>query len=278
MIPSISVVIPCFNHGHFIQEAIDSVLAVNGIDYEIIVVNDGSTDAATIRKLEELEAAGIRVLSHANSGLGFTRNRGIEAARGKYILPLDADNKINPEYIYKALPLLESHACDIVYAKPRFFGNVATDRLFFTRPFRITELAVVNYIDACAVYRKKVWEQLGGYDARMPYPGQEDWEFWIHAYAQGFAFTFLDEELFYYRVEKDSMIATTVQADKSSLNQEYIFRKHAPLFRKLYLELYYGSRLREHDMKNPVRTFIKYMYYQLTGRGKTPPSLPLNEH
>lgn len=269
----LSVVIPCFNHGHFIQEAIDSVLAVKGVTYEIIVVNDGSTDDYTIRKLEELRAAGICVLSHANSGLGFTRNKGIEAARGKYILPLDADNKIEPGYVYKALPLLESNACDIVYAKPHFFGTVATDRLFFTRPLRIKELAVVNYIDACAIYRKKVWEQLSGYDIRMPYPGQEDWEFWIHAHAQGFAFAFLDEELFHYRVEKGSMIATTVQDDKSSLNQEYIFRKHAALFRKLYLELYYTGKLREHDIKNPVRTFIKYMYYNLTGRGKT--SLPL---
>ena len=201
MTPALSVIIPCFNHGQYIQEAIDSVLQIKNIGYEIIIIDDGSTDPFTISKLHELKETGFTILSQHNSGLAHTRNKGIEAASGKYILPLDADNKIKPEYIYKALPLLESDEFDIVYSKPLFFGTYSSGRHYKTRPFEIMDLIVENYIDACAVYKKEVWEKLNGYDTTMPYPGQEDWEFWIHAFAKKCAFKFLDEELFYYRIE-----------------------------------------------------------------------------
>lgn len=264
--PVLSVVIPCYNHGQYIQEAIDSVLAYKGSDYEIIVVNDGSTDDLTIRKLQELEQAGYRVISQQNSGLATTRNVGIKAASGRFVLPLDADNKIKTAYIEKALYLLERDECDIVYAKPAFFGNLYAGREYTTRPFNIQEMMVENYIDACAMYKKEVWESLKGYDTAMPIPGQEDWEFWIHAFTKEYRFRFLDEELYYYRVATDSMIAQTVQADKNSLNARYIFSKHAALCREQFLKLYYLRNAHLRDMRNPVRTFFKYLSYKLSGR------------
>ena len=265
---TLSIIIPCFNHGAFIQEAINSVLALKGIVYEIIIVNDGSTDAGTIRKIEELERAGFQVLSHTNHGLAYSRNRGIEAAKGTCILPLDADNKIKPEYVYKALPLLEGNDCDVVYAKPAFFGNVTRERLFATRAMNISELSMLNYIDACAIYKKSVWQQLNGYDRHMPFPGQEDWEFWIHAYTKNFRFRFIDEELFYYRIEANSMISVTVRSDRNAANQEYIFHKHSGFFRNLLVSLYYTSKMREYDMQHPFRTFVKYLYYSLFKRSQ----------
>lgn len=258
--PVLSVIIPCYNHGHFIQEAIDSVLALNGIAYEIIIVNDGSTDAYTVDKLHQLQAAGFTVLSHANSGLAFTRNRGIAAASGKYILPLDADNKIKPEYVYKAIPLLESGTCDIVYARPVMFGNVNAQRAFAAKPFTILDLTIANYIDACAVYKKEVWTVVGGYDTEMPYPGHEDWEFWLSAYIKAFGFKFINEELFYYRVVQDSMIATTSALDKDSSNYQYIVKKHAEFYSKKYTELYYVQKVHEYDSAHPFRSLIKFMY------------------
>lgn len=259
--PVLSIIIPCYNHGQYIQEAIDSVLDLKGIEYEIIIVNDGSTDVQTIDKLNDLQSAGFKVLTHDNRGLGYTRNRGVQAASGKYILPLDADNKINPDYVYKAIPILESGSYDIVYAKPVIFGDITSARKkFVTRSFDILSLSIENYIDACALYKKEVWTSIGGYDTQMPFPGHEDWEFWLNAFNQGFKFGFLNEGLFYYRIVQNSMIATTSILDKDSLNFQYIIKKHALFFSRMYINLYYIKKAHENDVANPFRSVIKYIY------------------
>jgi len=117
----LSVIIPCFNDGHFLDEAVESVLNYIEQPVEIIIVNDGSTDPFTLTILERLKGETVKVLSHKNHGLAYSRNRGISEATGKYILPLDSDNKIKADYIRKALLLLDSDICDIVYAQPFFF-------------------------------------------------------------------------------------------------------------------------------------------------------------
>lgn len=266
MQPLLSVVIPCFNHGSYIQDALTSVAEIKGIAYEVIIVNDGSTDAFTIQKLAELEAEGYQVIHQTNSGLAATRNRAIAAAKGIYILPLDADNKIRPEYVYKAIPLLESKETDIVYCRPEFFGNVTSGRDYETRSFDILDLSIENYIDACAVYRKDMWEKLGGYDPDMPFMGQEDWEFWIHAYSKGYRFTFLNEQLFFYRVVGNSMIAQMSAADKTSLNHQYLVRKHAEYFSESYRRLYYAHKSHQSDLRQPFRSFGKYLYHYYKSR------------
>jgi glycosyltransferase involved in cell wall biosynthesis len=259
----LSVVIPCYNHGAYIDEAINSVSVIKGLSYEIIILDDGSDDPETISVLQELKNKGLNVYRHENRGLAFTRNRGIELSRGEFILPLDADNKIEADYVYKALPLLRSGEFDVVYARPFLFGELTNDRYFETKAFDIDHLAIENYIDACAIFRKQVWESTGGYDLSMPYAGQEDWEFWINAYFRGFRFRFIDEQLYHYRILKNSMIAQTSALDKGVQNRLYVFQKHAGSFMTRYADLYYRSKAYERDKKNPVRSFIKYSYLQI---------------
>ena len=102
VMPSVSVVIPCFNQGHFVDEAVDSVLAQSFDDFEIIIVNDGSTDGHTDRLPEDYPRERARVLT-TNQGLAAARNNGIAAAQGTYILPLDADDRILPGYLEKSV-------------------------------------------------------------------------------------------------------------------------------------------------------------------------------
>ena len=216
----ISIIIPCYNHGHLIQDAIDSVLQCQGISYEIIIVNDGSTDDYTITKITELESLGYNIVTHENHGLGYTRNAGIRQARGKYILPLDADNKIKPEYIYKSLKILNNGLADIVYANPIFFGEIISTRKFKTKDFNSTRLFFGNYIDACAIYRKEVWVKVGGYEEKMPIQGHEDWEFWLNAHINNFKFYHINEELYYYRILSNSMSIINLGTDIDKKNYE----------------------------------------------------------
>ena len=158
----VSIIIPCYNDGLVLTEAVDSVLPYANKTAEIIIVNDGSVDSFTLEVLERYANQGINILSQPNSGLAQARNNGIKLASGEYILPLDADNKIKPGYIEKSIKLLDTNQCDIVYAKPLFIGDNIKERKFTTHKFEGNRLLVYNYIDACAVYRKSVWEAIGG--------------------------------------------------------------------------------------------------------------------
>lgn len=254
----LSVVIPCYNHGRFVQEAIDSVLTYQDQPVEIIIVDDGSTDLLTINKIDELKKAGHHIIQHKNSGLAFSRNAGILAARGKYILPLDADNKIKSDYIRKAIELLDQGICDIVYAKPSFFGEDIPERKFLPYEFLGHRLFSSNYIDACAIFRKSVWKEIGGYDEKMPYQGHEDWEFWLKCYVNGFRFVFINEELYEYRIDKGSMI-TQVSAQKHEANHDYIITKYKIQILN-YIEKTHSFQLfYENDQKNYLRTSFKYL-------------------
>ncbi|MCI5167028.1 MAG: glycosyltransferase family 2 protein, partial [Candidatus Electrothrix sp. GM3_4] len=118
--PRVSVVIPCYNQGSFIDETIHSVLAQTWQYFEIIVVNDGSTDPFTVNHLQQLNFPKTRVLHTENQGLSSARNNGIREAQGEYILPLDADDRIGPTYLEQAIRLLDADPeLGIVYCKAR---------------------------------------------------------------------------------------------------------------------------------------------------------------
>ncbi|MBY0426653.1 MAG: glycosyltransferase family 2 protein [Cytophagales bacterium] len=230
-IPLISVIIPCFNHGKYIQEALDSVLQYhNQGDVEIIIVNDGSTEQLTIDKLSEIHIPNVQVIHQSNSGLGNARNTGIKSAKGKYILPLDSDNKIFPEYISESIKIMESKPdIGVVYSNSIIFSD-ENKRLKYNRvrDFEIKYLLLANYIDACAVYRKSAWELAGGYAEDMPVMGMEDWEFWINLSSKGVNFFHIKKHLYYYRNVPNSMIKQS--GSKSAEAAKYIIQKHQNLY------------------------------------------------
>jgi len=101
--PLVSIIIPCYNQGRYLAESIGSVLASDFTELEIIVVDDGSTEPETRRILDMLEYPKTRLIRRANGGLAAARNSGIAEAQGRYILPLDADDRIGPEYLGQAV-------------------------------------------------------------------------------------------------------------------------------------------------------------------------------
>ncbi|KHJ36985.1 putative glycosyltransferase EpsJ [Pedobacter glucosidilyticus] len=258
----ISVIIPCFNHGKYIQEAIDSVLACKNVNYEIIIINDGSDDPYTVNKIKSLKTDKHLIIDQPNSGLAYSRNIGISKARGKFILPLDADNKITPEYIHSALKIFKNSDVDIVHANPIFFGDNDIKRRYISAPFKIESFFLTNSIDACAIFKKELWEKIGGYDENMPNQGHEDWEFWIHAYKLGAKFHYINEELFYYRIVSNSMITKNTNI-KTEKNQSYIIDKHFPLFLNTYKKIFQESLFYKKDSENPLRSTIKYLFKSL---------------
>ena len=261
----LSVIMPCFNHGKYIQEALDSIKK-DPIPYvyEVIIVDDGSTDNDTLLKLDELKTLGYKVIHQQNAGPAAARNKAIENSNGKYILPLDADNMITAEYINTGIAILEKGEYQIVYCSPVFFGDMVKGvRTFKSKPFDISDLLEANYIDNCTVFLKEVWLKNKGYDVNIPYYGHEDWEFWINAYVNGFKFYFIKEKLFYYRIVKDSVADQFKSKKKSSENQLYIIKKHTDLFLTQYLKLSYIKRKYTADINRFVFSFFLFLGYKL---------------
>jgi GT2 family glycosyltransferase len=229
--PKVSVIIPCYNQGEFLEEALSGIEGSVNQLYEIIIVNDGSTEEKTLSFLKKYESEGYHIIHQENCGLAGARNNGIKAAKAPYILPLDADNRVDPEYLTKAIQILDQEKdVGVVYANPRLFGD---KKEMQTLPdFELYRLLAVNYIDACAVFRKDLWTEFGGFDPDMPFMGYEDWEFWIRIAKAGWKFKHLDEFLFDYRIRDKSMVATCNLPENRQKLVDYIINKHVDFYKE----------------------------------------------
>ena len=231
--PNLSVVIPCFNHGEFLPEAVASVLAVQRHDVELIVVDYGSTDDRTRKEMDSLAASGTKVIRQENQGLSGARNAGIRASKGKYILPLDADNHLRPAYVDHGIQILESQPpVGVVYGDAEYIGT-RTGR-WHVGPFTPARLMHWNFIDACAVYRREVWEQNHGYDDSTIL---EDWDFWLGALEHGWKFAYVPEILFDYRVAHESMLTRKSEPEIKAQTARFIAMKHGLLYRDAWMHL-----------------------------------------
>ena len=225
--PTVSVVIPCFNQGQYIDEAVDSVLAQSFTDFEIIIVNDGSTDEFTNSLLQNYCKEKTRVIATANMGLAEARNNGIAVAGGKYILPLDADDRIESTYLEKAVAVLNDNSeTGIVYCNARLFGAVETEWLL--PEYSLEGMLIDNVIFCSALFRREDWLVSGGYDPGMIY-GWEDYEFWLGLIERGRKVVRLEDVLFCYRVASDSMVRSKEKWQKVAMFQR-IYQRHQRLF------------------------------------------------
>jgi glycosyltransferase involved in cell wall biosynthesis len=257
----VSIVIPCYNSGAFLPEALASVLNFPALNTcEVIVVNDGSTDALTLEVLEQAEVQGCRVFHQVNKGPAAARNTGITYAQGKYIVFLDSDNKIRHDYITDGIAVLDKHPeVGVVYGRAAFFGN-ATAARFTGEAFDPYKLLLHNTIDMCTVIRKRMWADLGGLDEERLLIGHEDWEFWIRANGAGWKFHFVDKILFDYRIRGDSLVTEAIKPLVYDEMVQYVQQKNWKQYMEGYKALYGQYRAYQYDKNRPVRSFFKYTY------------------
>ena len=229
--PRLTVVIPCFDQGELLLEAVASVARSVPVPHELIIVNDGSREPRTLEILETLRLAGYRIIDQENRGLAAARNRGIEAATTPYVLPLDADNRLRTGFAEPALEQLDAAPeIGVVYGDRQDFGlrSLTVDVPLFD----LDRMLASNAIDACALVRKQVWYECGGYDQDMPAPGWEDWDLWLGAAARGWRFCHLPGAAFDYRVRPGSMVSGFADEQARLPVLRYLVAKH----HKLYVE------------------------------------------
>ncbi len=226
----VSIIVPCYNHGRYVDEAVQSCLNQTYQDVEIIIVNDGSTDKETNELLNNYQKPKTKVIKIPNQGLSMARNTGIKEASGSYILPLDADDKIAPTYIEKAVKILdENNKIGIVYCNAEFFG--ARQGPWNLPEYNFSTQLNGNCIFCTSLFRKSDWEKVGGYKKEMKY-GYEDYEFWLSLIEKGCKVYKIPEVLFYYRQHQTASMLKKMDEEKLIYSYNTIFSFHKKLYRK----------------------------------------------
>ncbi len=224
----VSIIIPAYNAEKYIEESIRSALNSEYLNFEIIVVNDGSTDSTQV-VLERLmtQHSSLKVYQQTNSGVAAARNYAILKSNGTYILPLDADDIISKNFVSEAVKILEQQpSVKVVGCEAEFIGD--RSGRWQLKPFKIDILCVKNLIPCTAMYRKEEWRRVGGYCEEQM--GREDWDFWLSILRKEEEFIRLPFVGFYYRIHKNSKrIADRLLKNKTT---DILNIRHKPLFFK----------------------------------------------
>lgn len=230
--PLVSVIIPYFNCEKYIAETIESVEKQTYTNVEIIVVNDGSSKPSTAY-IEDLiqDKSYIQYFYQENKGLSSARNVGGKAAKGEFLLFLDADDKIAPRYLQEAIvKILSQPNCKLVYSKAEYFGK-QTGSWDLPQYTTFADLLRNNMIYCTALHRKSDFTKLGGFDENLS--AYEDWDYWIRLLQDGGQVIRIDEVLFSYRKRNDGTSLTDnlkKNLTQDRCNWQKIYLKHSDLY------------------------------------------------
>ena len=228
----VSIITPCYNDGAYIEETIQSIRAQTYTNREIIVVDDGSDDAYTLKILEKIQhEKDIRLLRTQRLRPAGARNAGISVANGEYILPVDADDLIEPTYLERAVEKMESNSqLGIVYCHADLFGE--KNGPWELPDYTFDTMLLDNVIFVTALFRRSDWEKVGGFRTSMKH-GMEDYDFWLSILELGREVYQLPETLFHYRIKASSR-TTQFQQNVDTVKETYraIYFQHPDLYEK----------------------------------------------
>lgn len=233
--PLVSIIIPHYNLARYLPEAIASARAQTHGDREIIIVDDGSTDAesiALISRLEREATDGLRIVRKDNGGLSSARNAGVAEARGRWIVPLDADDLLDPSFIERALEVAaRDPGLTMVTSLVRHFHETWDDLIAGWMPLGFDHdiLAYRNCASCCtALIDRQAILDVGGYDTWLT--SFEDWDLYCRFAARGLRMAIIPEFLIGYRTRADSMLRTEGRINQAKI-KAYLFARHASLSR-----------------------------------------------
>ncbi len=222
----LSIVIPCYNDGEFLLEAIASVERCAPPSTELAIVNDGSWEPRTLDILRHLRRAGYQILDQANSGVAAARNAGICRARGRFILPLDSDDRLCPGFAEAAHEILEADpTVGLVYGDYREFGMAR--RKVRVPGFDITRLLAEDFLPGSMVFRRAVWKDCGGYYEGLR--SGEQWDFFLTAAERSWQFYHLPSITFERRIRPNSLSAECGPGDVAGSRHDRIMQRHSAL-------------------------------------------------
>jgi len=228
--PKVSVIIPCYNTGIYLQETIDSVLKQTYPDFEIVLVNDGSDDPLTLEVLGKLNHPKIKVINTPNRGVVKARNTAVENSSGELILNLDSDDMIAPEYMKEAVEHFNHHPdAALVYCERKSFGEGFEQTPL--PPYDLKTMLQQCIVHSCAFFKRKDYDRTKGWNPEMEYY-YEDWDFWLSLIELGGTVYYIPKPYYLYRLRLDSRTQTRDWGveKKLAVVTRNIFRNHLQLY------------------------------------------------
>ncbi|MBI5608661.1 MAG: glycosyltransferase family 2 protein [Deltaproteobacteria bacterium] len=229
--PLVTVLIPCYNQGHFLQECLASLRAQTVADWQALVVDDCSTDGATPGLCDQHASEQVQVLHLPhNHGRATARQVAVQQARGTYVMRLDADDCLAPDYLQKTLPHFDDGPkIGFVYTDYRHFGT-RTGIMRFERYDEAT-LYRRQVAPNGALVRREAW--LGSRGHRDEYNiGNEDYDFWMALAEAGWAGVHVPEPLYLYRNHAGSWTSQRVDDDRVFRSRLMLVEHHQAGFAK----------------------------------------------
>lgn len=255
----VTIIVTSYNYGQYLDECINSLHNQTYKNIEIIIVDDGSNDLFTLNKLHELKKHGENIIHIENSGVSVARNIGVQNAKGNYIIFLDGDDKLAPQFVEKVMEIQNKNEdVLLIYSYTRFFGAANRLRILGNHP-NYNRLLINNYYFGitCLLHKNRIL-QVGGFNAKMRH-GIEDWEFFIRYCYQGMKVGRVNSALFYYRIKSISrtqMISKSVK--KTLLMRMEIISNNLDLYSEHFEQLI-NFRLAERQGRT-----VNYILYKLT--------------
>lgn len=237
--PLVSVVIPYYNRHDTIDDTLKSLSVQTFNNFEVILVNDGSSDEESIVKLKDLRKSSpvdLKIIDQKNQGVAIARNHGIEQAKGKYIICLDSDDMLDSTYIEKSLVVAETQPdISLTTTYMNMFGVRSEE--FKHAKYDALDLYRNNMVITAAMFRRDAWKKVGGYRSKI---GYEDWEFWINLAENGFFGRQIPESLFRYRTALQSRY---IDDKEKHWNNVRAIRDIHPTYRRIVRRI---NRLRQY--------------------------------
>lgn len=223
--PTISIIVPCYNQAQYLPETLQSVIEQEFVDWECIIVDDGSPDNTEVVAREWVSRdCRFKYLKKENGGLSDARNFGIRNSSGKYILPLDSDDKISSTYCKEAIEVLDNDPnIRVVCCRALLFDGDNREWHLLSYTY-YNMLFVRNCLHCSCVYRRSDYDKTIGYNTNMK-KGWEDYDFWISLLNKNDRVVTLNKVHFYYRTKAVSMRTLISLQDEEQLRMQ-IFKNH----------------------------------------------------
>lgn len=223
--PTVSIVVSCYNQQEFIAETLESVLSQCYSDWECVIVNDGSTDGsqAIIQQYAKKDPRFIP-FTKENGGVAAARNFGFAQARGSLFLPLDGDDKLHRQFVRRIVERFDAEPDTVlVHTATQRFGD---ERKLWRLPsYSYEKMLYQNMIVNTAMFRRDAFERTTGYSSEMVY-GLEDWEFYVRLLNPESKVQYIDEPLFFYRIKKGSRSSEHVVQNRSEESRRLIYSRN----------------------------------------------------
>lgn len=249
-LPGVTFIIPCFNYGRFVAEAVESALGQEGVQAEAIVVDDGSDDGVTPGACDALASERVRVIHQSNAGPGAARNRGAREARTPYIVFLDADDTVDARFASTLIAAIEDGDGRGEKVSHAYCHEVLTDQA--TGMWKVPAwdpllLMATNLHPITTVVRRACFEEVGGFEESLG-GNYEDWDLWLKLSFRGYRGVRVAEPLFLWRRHsQDTMVMRAVKSHDQTYAR--IVERHIEQYKARSLELVrlYNSLLRKFD-------------------------------